>query len=283
MPPTNTPTLRQRRLGIELRKLREHAGLTSTRAAGTLGLQQARLSMIEAGRYPVSADRVHAIARAYDCADESLLDALTAMTGRRTRGWWDEYRDHLPADLVDLAELEHHSSQLRVSLTIHIPALLQTPDHTRAMLREAVPAFRPHEIEHRLSHRIKRQTVLHRTDPPPYTALLHEAALHIQYGGPATARDQLTHLLELGEEEHITLRVIPYACGGFPGNGQSINYVHGVDPHLDTVQLDTHHGCDFLDAQAQLTKYRTILDRMEAVALKPAPTRDLVNDIIRSL
>ncbi|WP_037628186.1 helix-turn-helix domain-containing protein [Streptomyces aureus] len=283
MPPTNTPTLRQRRLGIELRKLRENAGLTSTEAASSLGLQQSRLSMIEAGRYPVGADRVRAIARTYDCANESLLDALTSMTGRRTRGWWDEYRDQLPADLVDLAELEHHSSELRVSLTIHIPALLQTPDHTRAMLREAVPAFRAYEIEHRLSHRIKRQTVLHRTSPPPYTALLHEAALRIRYGGTATSRAQLAHLLTLSEEDHITLRVIPYACGGFPGNGQSINYVHGSDPHLDTVQLDTHHGCDFLDAQAQLEKYRTILDRMETVALKPAPTRDLVNDILRSL
>jgi hypothetical protein len=151
------------------------------------------------------------------------------------------------------------------------------------MLREAVPAFRAYEIEHRLSHRIKRQTVLHRASPPPFTALLHEAALRIQYGGTATARAQLTHLLALSEEDHITLRVIPYTCGGFPGNGQSINYVHGSDPHLDTVQLDTHHGCDFLDAQAQLAKYRTILDRMETVALKPAPTRDLVNNIIRSL
>ncbi|MFC9845359.1 helix-turn-helix domain-containing protein [Streptomyces sp. NPDC060223] len=283
MPPTNTPTLRQRRLGIELRKLREHAGLSSTDAAGGLGLQQARLSMIEAGRYPVGADRVRVIARAYDCADESLLDALTAMTGRRTRGWWDEYRDHLPHGLVDLAELEYHASELRVSLAIHIPALLQTPDHARAMLREAVPPFRAYEIEHRLSHRIKRQTILHGDSPPPYTALLHEAALHIQYGGLPTVRAQLAHLLALSEEDHITLRVIPYTCGGFPGNGQSINYVHGVDPHLDTVQLDTHHGCDFLDAQAQLAKYRTILDRMEALALKPAASRDLINTIIRSL
>ncbi|MBA2944273.1 helix-turn-helix domain-containing protein [Streptomyces himalayensis] len=283
MPPTNTPTLRQRRLGAELRKLREHAGLSSTEAAQQLGVQQARVSMIEAGRYPVSADRVRAIALTYACPDESLVDALAAMTGRRVRGWWDEYRDHLPPDLIDLAEMEHHATALRVALTIHIPALLQTPDHTRAMLREAVPAFRPHEIEHRLSHRIKRQTVLHRDNPSPYTALLHEAALHIQYGGPDTARAQLTHLLELSEEDHITIRVIPYSCSGFPGNGQSINYVHGTDPHLDTVQLDTHHGCDFLDAQAQLTKYRTILDRMEAVALKPEASRELIADIIRSL
>ncbi|KUO20732.1 helix-turn-helix domain-containing protein [Streptomyces dysideae] len=283
MPPTNSPTLRQRRLGTELRKLREHAGLTSTEAAQRLGLQQARLSMIEAGRYPVSADRVHAIALTYTCPDDSHVGALAAMTGRRVRGWWDEYRDHLPPDLIDLAELEYHATALRVALAIHIPALLQTPDHTRAMLREAVPTFRPHEIEHRLSHRIKRQTALHRDNPPPYTALLHEAALHIQYGGPNIARAQLSHLLDLNEEDHITIRIIPYSCSGFPGNGQTINYVHGTTPHLDTVQLDTHHGCDFLDAQAQLTKYRTILDRMEAVALEPSASRHLITNIIRSL
>ncbi|MEV7195949.1 helix-turn-helix transcriptional regulator [Streptomyces sp. NPDC093510] len=282
MPPTNTPNLRQRRLGIELRKLREHSGLTSTEAANRLGLQQARVSMIEAGRYPVSADRVRTMARTYACTDEALVDALTAMTGRRVRGWWEEYREHLPPDLIDLAELEHHAIALRVSLAIHIPALLQTPDHARAMLREAVPAFRAYEIEHRLAHRIRRQTVLHRTNPPLYSALIHEAALRIQYGGLETARAQLSHLLALSEESHITVRVIPYDCGGFPGNGQSVNYLHGSDPHLDTVQLDTHHGCDFLDAQAQLGKYRTILDRMEAVALKPAATRDLIAHILRS-
>ncbi|MFD6433115.1 helix-turn-helix domain-containing protein [Streptomyces venezuelae] len=282
MPPTNTPTLRQRRLGIELRKLREHSGLSSTEAAGQLGVQQARLSMIEAGRYPVSADRVRAMAHTYACTDDSLVDALTALTGRRVRGWWEEYREHLPPDLIDLAELEHHAVALQASLTIHIPALLQTPDHTRAMLREAVPAFRAHEIEHRLSHRIKRQSVLHRDNPPPYSALIHEAALRIQYGGPDVAHAQLSHLLALSEESHITVRVIPYDCGGFPGNGQSVNYLHGTDQHLDTVQLDTHHGCDFLDAQAQLAKYRTILDRMEAVALQSAATRDLITTILRS-
>ncbi|MFD7813677.1 helix-turn-helix domain-containing protein [Streptomyces sp. NPDC059785] len=283
MPPTNTPTLRQRRLGAELRKLREHAGLTSTEAARRLGLQQARLSMIEAGRYPVSADRVRALALAYACSDEPLVDALVGMTGRRVRGWWDEYREHLPPDLVDLAELEHHATALKAALAIHIPALLQTQDHARAMLGQAVPAFRPHEIEHRLSHRIKRQTVLYRDAPPAYAALLHEAALRIQYGGRDTARAQLSRLLDLSEEEHVTVRVIPYSCAAFPGNGQSINYVQGTREQLDTVQLDTHHGCDFLDAQAQLTKYRTILDRMEAVALAPDASRDLIADIMRSL
>ncbi|WP_089106616.1 helix-turn-helix domain-containing protein [Streptomyces hyaluromycini] len=283
MPPTDSPTLRQRRLGAELRKLRERAGLTATGAGTLLGVNQARVSMIETGRTPVSADRLRSMARAYSCSDGQLVDALASMTGRRTRGWWDSYRDHLPVGLIDLAELEYHAASLRVALVIHIPALLQTTDHARALFKEAVPALRQYEIEHRVSHRIKRQEILHRASPPPYTAVIHECALHMGYGGPATVRAQLKHLLEMSELEHVTVRIIPFGKGSFPGTGQSVDYLVGSVPQLDTVQLDTHHGCDFLDAEAQLEKYRLVLDRMEENALEPAESLDLIHRIAKTI
>ncbi|WP_037887625.1 helix-turn-helix domain-containing protein [Streptomyces viridochromogenes] len=283
MPPASTPTLRQRRLGAELRKLRERAGLTATGAAARLGVNQGRISMIETGRSPLSADRVRSLARAYDCGDPDLVDALAAMAQRPTRGWWDSYRDHLPVGLIDLAELEHHAAALRVALVIHIPALLQTTDHARALFKEAVPELRQYEIEHRVSHRIKRQEILHREAPPPYTAVIHECALHMGYGGPATVHAQLQHLLDMSELDHVTVRVIPFGKGSFPGTGQSVDYLAGPVPQLDTVQLDTHHGCDFLDAEAQLEKYRLVLDRMEANALKPAESRDLIHRIAQTV
>lgn len=282
MLPTSTPTLRQRRLGAELRKLRERAGLTATQAATHLGVNQARVSMIETGRTPVSADRVRATARAYTCTDDSLVDALAAMTGRRTRGWWEEYREHLPVGLLDLAELEHHATALRVAVVIHIPGLLQTTDHTRALFNQAVPPLRQYEIEHRVTHRIKRQGILHKDNPPPYTAVIHESALHMGYGGPPTVRAQLQHLLEMSELDHVTVRVIPFGSDQFPGTGQSLDYVAGAVTQLDTVQLDTHHGCEFLDAEAQLDKYRSVLDRMENSALKPTESRDVIHRVAQS-
>ncbi|MGW7254843.1 helix-turn-helix domain-containing protein [Streptomyces sp. NPDC054834] len=101
MPPATTPTLRQQRLGTELRRLRERAGLTSTAAAALLSGPQARISNIEAGRYAVSADRVRTLARNYNYADdEAYIDALAAMTGGRKRGRWEEYRDTLPSGLL---------------------------------------------------------------------------------------------------------------------------------------------------------------------------------------
>ncbi|MGW0821524.1 helix-turn-helix domain-containing protein [Streptomyces sp. NPDC002845] len=282
MPPTSSPTLRQRRLGAELRKLRERAGLTATGAATLLGVNQARVSMIETGRTPISADRVRSTARTYDCSDEAYVDALAAMTGRRARGWWEEYREPLPAALVDVAELEHHAVALRVALVIHIPALLQTTDHARALFRAVVPPMRQYEIEHRLTYRIKRQGILHREHPPPYTAIIHETALRMGFGGSDVSRGQLKHLLELSELPHVTVRVIPFGTEYFPSTGQSFDYVEGRVAQLDTVSLDTHHGgCEFLDAEALLSKYRSVLDHMESCALGPTESRGFIHNLIQ--
>lgn len=284
MPPTSNPTLRQRRLGAELRKLRERAGLTATGAAALLGVNQARVSMIETGRTPISADRVRAMAGVYDCTDDRLVDALAAMTGRRTKGWWEEYRDHVPVALVDLAELEHHAVALRAALIIHIPALLQTTDHARALFQQVAPPMRQYEIEHRLTHRMKRQGVLHRENPPAYTATIHEAALRMGFGGPVVARGQLKHLTDMSELPHVTVRVIPFGAPHFPSTGQSIDYIEGPVPQLDTVQLDTHYGaCEFLDAETQLDKYRAVLDRMESCALSTTESRDFLHRLIQDI
>ncbi|MCP3819906.1 helix-turn-helix transcriptional regulator [Streptomyces sp. A3M-1-3] len=279
MPARTSLTLRQQRLGTELRKLRERAGLTSTQAAALLGGPQSRISNIEAGRYAVSADRVRTMTHNYACSDEPYAEALASMTGTRARGWWDEYQELLAPGLLDLAELEHQATALRVAVVIHIPGLLQTTAHARAVMAESVPPLRPYEIEHRVSYRIKRQAVLYEGIPTHYTAIVHEAALRMGYGGPLVAREQLGTLLEESERDNVTILVIPFGEASFPASGQSITYASGPVPQLDTVVLDTDHGCEFLDAEAQLGRYRSVLDRMEARALSATKSRELIHHI----
>ncbi|MFJ8645448.1 helix-turn-helix domain-containing protein [Streptomyces sp. NPDC093546] len=277
------PSARRMRLGAELRKLRERAGMTSTEAARLVGTSPGQLSNIETARFGASPDRVRAMARIYDCADQAFIDALADMAADRKRGWWEEYRETLPVGMLDLAELEHHARSLRTAYTAHIPGLLQTPEHAREVFRQVVPELSPPEIEHRVSHRIKRQDVIYRADPVPYSAIVHEAALRMKFGGPATARRQLEHLLVMSEHHHVTLRVISFDAGAFPGSGQSLAYATGPVPQLDTVHLDQSHGPVLLDAEAQLQKYRTLLDRMEAVALDERASRDVIQAIAKEL
>ncbi|MGW0535942.1 helix-turn-helix domain-containing protein [Streptomyces sp. NPDC003032] len=279
----NNPTGRQLRLGAELRKLRERAGLTSTAASQLLGMKQAQVSNMETGRVGVSAERVRTLACHYACSDKALVEAIADMTGDRKRGWWEEYRELLPAGLLDLAEVEHHATRLRTAITVHIPGLLQTADHARELFLQVVPEFPPPDVEHRVSFRIKRQTVLFRDPPTPYQAIIHEAALRMQFGGPDVTKRQLQHLLDMSERDHITVKVIPFAAGSFPGSGQSLFYSSGHVAQLDTVHLDQSHGPTFLYAEAQLEMYRVLLDRLESVALDDTRSRDLIQNLIRDL
>ncbi|MEU0744002.1 helix-turn-helix transcriptional regulator [Streptomyces sp. NPDC006134] len=283
MPVRTNPTARQLRFGAELRKLRERAGLTSTEASRLLGIKQAQISNMETGRLPVSADRVRAMASQYECPDKDLVEALAGMTGERRRGWWEEYRDILPPGLLDLAELEHHGTALRTAHTSGIPGLLQTLDHAREVFRQVVPELSPPEVEHRTSFRIKRQAVLFRKNPAPYRAIIHEAALHMKFGGRDVARRQLKHLLKMSEHPNISIHVVPFDAGGYPGAGQPIYYVHGPVPPLDTVQLDQSHGIVLLHAEAQLDKYRKILDRLMALSLIELESRALIHRVIQSI
>jgi transcriptional regulator with XRE-family HTH domain len=284
MTPRPAPTARRVRLATELRKLRERAGLTSTEAAQLLGTSSGQLSNVESARFGVSPERVRAMANIYSCTNQPYVDALADMAAEKARGqWWDAYREVLPSGLLTLAELEHHATAIRTAFTAHIPGMLQTAEHAREIFRHAIPAPTPPEVEHRVSHRVKRQDVVFRANPNPYSTVIHEAALHMRVGGRRVARDQLQHLTDMSERDHITLRVLPFDVGAFPGSGQSINYLCGPVSELDTVQLDQFHGPVLLDAEAHLKKYLRLLDVVEAIALSPEKSRDLIQSIAQNL
>jgi len=283
MPPREAATVRQQRVGAELRKLREGAGLTAREASELLSVNAARISSIEAGRFGVSADRIRMFAHSYGCSDEPYITALAAMTAGRGRHWWNEYREALPSGLLDLAELEHHATAIRTAQVAHVPGLFQTVDYARLIFRQSIPRLSPPEVEYRVTHRIKRQGVLFTVDPTPYTAIIHEAALRMRFGGKDVTREQLEHIVEMSERDHVTVLVIPYEAGVFPGAGQTVLYADGPVPRLDTVQLDAEHGSVFLNADLQLEKYRVFMARFESVALAETPSRQLIHEIISDL
>ncbi|GEC05777.1 transcriptional regulator [Streptomyces spinoverrucosus] len=283
MPPRTTPTERQRRLGSELRKMRTAAGITADQAAGLLGLDRAKISNIETGIRTISPERLRTLACNCDCSDPAYVEALVAMARPDGRGWWERYRGTLAPGLLDIAEFETYATRMRTAHIVHIPGLLQTSDHALELFRAVLPPLPEHEVALRLAYRVERQQVLDGDDPPEYVAVVHEAALRMQFGGRKVARTQLEHLLDASERPAVRLVVIPFAAGTFPGSGQTFTYLEGPVSQLDTVQVDSTHGPEFLSGEAQLAKYRTHLDLMERIALSPDASRDFVRDVANSL
>lgn len=277
------PTGRQLRLAVELRRLREAAGLSAREAAALLGVSAPQVSQIETGLAGVSEKRLRRLAGHYACPDEAFVDALVAMATDRTRGWWEEYRGLLPTPFLDLAELEHHATSLREVQFLYIPGPLQTEDYARAVFAYRVPELPHEELEARVRHRMQRKAVLEGPSPTPYEAVVHEAALRIMVNDRPTSRAQLTHLLEISASEHVTLRIIPFDLEGFAGAGSAMTHAGGPVPKLDTVVRDGPHGAAFIDSETQLAAFRTLFHRVEAVSLAPERSRDLIGKLEKEL
>ncbi|MBB5871697.1 transcriptional regulator with XRE-family HTH domain [Allocatelliglobosispora scoriae] len=219
MPRTPSSDLRRRRLGLELRRLRETTGLTGEQVVERVGwAAKSKLSRLENGRsrpdladimdlldlYEVDArtrDELVTIAR--DAGNARWLRTYPVMTARQ-RGW---------------AELEATCTLIREYAATTVPGLLQTPDYARIRILSTrslggVPVQRPiagaEEVELEISARLARQSILTReNDPANYAAVLDEAALIGRGAPPEVLREQLSHLGELARLPNVTLLVLP--------------------------------------------------------------------------
>ncbi|MEV6837575.1 helix-turn-helix transcriptional regulator [Streptomyces sp. NPDC051133] len=277
------PTARQMRLAVELRRLREAAGLSSREAAAMLGVNSVQISQIEAGTSGVSEQRLRRMAANYACSDADLIGALASIASDRTQGWWEKYRGQLPTPFLDLPELEHHSAYRWDVEFLHVPGLLQTADYARSLFAYVNPEFPSADVDLWVEHRMQRRIVIERPDPVPYRAVIHEAALRIRVGNRLAARDQLSRLLELSEADHISVRVVPFDLDDFGGAGSAMVYAGGPVPRLDTVVRDGPNGPVYIDAEAQLSRYRTLFRRVEAVSLDPKGSRDFIHRLAKEL
>ncbi|MFC0600098.1 helix-turn-helix domain-containing protein [Streptomyces palmae] len=284
MPPRSSPTARQVRLGVELRKMREAAGMPAREAGALLGGGQPQISHIESGRYGISEERLRRLAAFYSCSDSALIDALAAMTHeQRGEGWWEAYRGVLPAPMLDLAELEHHATGLRTIQITDIPGLFQTEEYARAVFGSTIPALPPAELDARVALRMQRQATLRRDGAPRYEAVIHEAALRMRFGGRRVALTQLEHLREQSDRPGVSVRVIPFSSQEYAGASRAMLYAVGPVPALDTVQIEAAHGVSFLDADAHLRRYRSTFETLASSALSEHESRDLIHAIAQEL
>ncbi|MCX4907507.1 helix-turn-helix transcriptional regulator [Streptomyces sp. NBC_00878] len=280
MPARSIITARQERLGAELRKLRERAGLSGREAARALGIAESRLSATETARVGVSAERVRHWASEYACDDAALVDALAAMATERVRGWWAEYREQLPPSFLDLAELEHHATHLRSFENVHIPGLLQTEEQVRAAYASPGTMLSEERIEGRVAFRLRRQAVLEEAD---YEVVVHEAALRVRWADRKVAQRQLLHILEQSERPQVTVRVVPFDVDGFTMIGTPVLLAGGPVPQLDTILLDHLHAGTFMDAEAQLRLYRRVINSVESAALGVVESRDFIHRLAQHI
>lgn len=273
------PTVRRRRLGGELRRLRERSELTLEEAAAKLGWSPAKISRIETARVGITtSDLVHML-DVYELPEDKRANLIALARTARKRGWWDAYADSLPSDFSPYIELESDAASIRSYDGLIINGLLQTEEYARETMRAALMHLcSPAEIDRRVEVRMTRQELLLRGEEPlRLWAILDEAALTRQVGSAATMRKQYTKLLEFAERHNITIQVLPFAKGAHPattGSFALLEFRESYEPEV--VYLEEMSSSLYVENDHEIYLYSLAFGHLQAMALDPAESSLLI-------
>lgn len=276
-----SPTVHRRRLGSELRRLRESAGRTHREVAAHLDCSQGKISQIELGRVPVRTSDVRLMAEFYGATTEQLSSLVDLAQDSKQRGWWQQYPSTTQRPgLQTYLGLETSAKAVSCYGADPLPELLQTADYSRALLTADVQEHTQDELQERLAVISTRQQRLLGEQPLELWAVLDESALRRSVGGSGVMRQQLEHLVLLGYRRNVTIQVLPFRMGGHPLMGDRIavfSFADEADPQV--VHLGDSANSRFLDKPADTANYLKAFEQVCTKALNPKNSSAFISAI----
>ena len=279
-----SPTVRRRRLALELRRLREAARLTCEEVAEHLECSASKISRVETGRVSVSPRDVRDMLELYGVPAQQRDSLVQLARDSRQKGWWHAFSDTIQPQFATYVGLESAASEIRVYEVNIIPGLLQTEDYARTIIKAGAMNGNHEEVERKVALRMARQPALTRPEPPMLWTVLDEAALRRRVGGTELMRAQLEHVLELSSLKNVAMQVIPFGAGAHPAMGRP--FVILVFPEridTDVVYLEDLTSAFYLEDIAEVDRYNVFFNHLRATALSFDNSAALVTSVLKEL
>lgn len=273
-----SPTVRQRELGKRLRILRNERNLTIEDVAEKLLISATKISRLETGTRPPNLRDVRDLCRHYGLADSVMTELMSLAQGAREPVWWTQYED---LKLGPYLGLEQDAIAITSYTTYYLPALLQTEEYTRAVIKAIAPKMDPGVYEQRIEVRMRRQRVLEGDSRPRYRVLLDEAVLYRRVGGSAVMADQINKILEAAGTHKATVQIVPFDLG-VPA-AQDSNFVlleFGDESNISPIVfVEGLTGNHYLERKAEVDRYREAIEYLRDSALSPRDSVDHITEM----
>ncbi|WP_101385216.1 MULTISPECIES: helix-turn-helix domain-containing protein [Kitasatospora] len=271
------PTVRRRRLGAELRRLREQKGMTAEQVAERLIVSQSKISRLENGRRSISPRDVRDLCDVYEVTDAKLRNSLMEMAKEsKQRGWWNDFGD-IPYSVYIGLEMEAYS--IRSYESSFVPGLLQTREYAEASVLGTQPDTTMEAMRQRVEVRLKRQDRLSGEDQlSSFWSVIDEAVLAREVGGPAVMAGQMRKLLEVSERANVNIQVVPFQYGAHPGMTGTFSLLEFPESADSTVVYFEGVTSDlYLEKDQDVRRYTGLYDHLRAAAFGVAESRSLIN------
>ena len=277
------PTKRKRRLGQLLRELRESRKVTVGAVMERLHCSDATVSRFETGKVGIKHSDLEILLAFLGVDDDTRRLALEMWEDARETGKQPEYLNALPRKFRGYVKLEAEASVSKAWQPLLIPGLLQTPAYSR-VVHEADRFVLPGNVEKSVAARTSRQRLLVGPDPLQLHAVMDEAVIRRRYGGVDVMREQLEHLLELGEYPNITIQIMPMDAGPAGTMSGSLLILEFPDPEdPPNVYLEHPAGGEWVEDPSAVTDFQGVFDGVVSAALSASETAELISAVLADL
>ncbi|WKX70060.1 helix-turn-helix transcriptional regulator [Streptomyces sp. XD-27] len=279
---SGSPLAARRKLGAELRILRDRSGLTTEEVGAHLNCHNSKISRIELAKRTCTRKDFAGLMELYevDEAKRAELSELLTRAMQRIPLWWQAYADVISATYAEFLAYESEAVRCWEYQPLLIPGLLQTQGYARAITGPGFAALGPDQVDSLVEVRMRRQERLRDEETLTLDALVTEAALRLQVGGPKTIRAQLRHLVEVASLPNVTFRVIPFEAGE---NGASTGaftlFSDGKENEGDVAFMESAEATTFRDDALALRRLNRLFRNLSAAALSEHDTLKLVERI----
>jgi len=277
-------TVRARRLGAELRRLREGAGLNLDEVAARQEWSASKVSRIETARVAVRARDVADLCDLYGVSPDRRDTLMTLARASRERGWWQQYSDVKDEAFQSYVALEAEAARHRSYSTELVHGLLQTEAYAHAVVRSTLVEGSDEQVQRAVELRMVRRRRLDEEPPLRVWTVLNEAALRCRVGGREVMRAQLLHLAEQAARPTITVQVLPAAAGAHTamhGPFVILQFPESGDP--DVVYLEHRAASLYLEQSGEVQTYDLAFQHLLAKAAEPEQSIRLIEAAAEAL
>jgi transcriptional regulator with XRE-family HTH domain len=278
--------MQRRRLRNELRTARLDKGLTQEQVAQAMEWSLSKMNRIEKAKTGISTNDLKALLPLYAITDsertEELLDLARAA---RQAPWWQGYSDVAPATLLQLIDYESAASVISQLEPMVVPGVLQTEEYARAVLRASYGEGSPAErVPALVELRTKRRELITSEGAPTFSFVLDESVIRRIAGSPAVMSRQLGHLADLAGLANVTIRVVPFAVGLYPGTRGAFKVIEfDGEPDENVAFLEGPRGDFISDDPAETVGYLEIFKQVAQLALGPSDSAGLLREAAATL
>ncbi|MBT2211249.1 helix-turn-helix transcriptional regulator [Actinomadura sp. NEAU-AAG7] len=246
-------------LAFDLWFHRTQRGLSLAQTALIVRVTRATVSNWEAGRFRPGDEHMALLDKAWDTGGHFQRLLYYARTGHDP-DWFKQYIQYERA--AEIIKIYHGKT---------IPLLTQTEAYAHALLRTA---GRMREAEAKTKERMKRQEVLARPEPPYLWVLLDQEVLECRVGDRTVMREQLAHLLKMGEDPRNSIRIVGRAVGWHPGHDGSLQILKIKS--REVAYVGAQIGGRLIEGGDEVTTIGIRFEQIGALALSRDASRKLI-------